>query len=331
MVDGQELVTLEREKAPLPAISKETAATAVAVAARADVEARYAIAQRFPRVWMDVRNRMLQHCSRARFATTARYSKPVGGQKIMGWSVRFAEAAAREMGNLFISTTVVWDDEEKRIVRVTVTDLESNTSYPTDVVISKTIERYSSNGYEVLGSREKNGKTLYIVKANDDDILNKQGALVSKARRNNILALMPGDLLDECFDEVQEAASKEDAADPQAAAKKISKAFYEYGVSAKDLAAYLGKADFTGVTPEQVGMLRTIYIAIKDGELTWEAIVAAKAEGSSTTAKTSPEKGAEGLRKAVGAKPAPAPAPKREPGDEDLEEDKRIAAQDKGK
>ncbi|WP_218821786.1 hypothetical protein, partial [Staphylococcus aureus] len=46
-----------------------------------------------------------------------------------------------------------FEDEQKEIHRVSVTDLESNTTYPQDVKINKTVERQNSAGREIVSER----------------------------------------------------------------------------------------------------------------------------------------------------------------------------------
>ncbi|HYG12344.1 MAG TPA: hypothetical protein VD835_20545, partial [Pyrinomonadaceae bacterium] len=101
--------------------ANETSTTALAAQAKAQIEARYIVAMQRPRDMDTVRTKLLKECSRPGFAKVARYSKPVGGSKIEGPSIRFAEAALRCMGNVVPESFVVWDDEEKRVVRVSVT------------------------------------------------------------------------------------------------------------------------------------------------------------------------------------------------------------------
>lgn len=122
----------------------DTASTAVAAQAKALVEARYIMAIRRPRDMDVVRERMLKECLRPSFAAVARYTKPIGRDRSKwptGPSIRFAEAAVRNMTNITVETMTVYDDREKRIVRVTVTDLEANVPYSQDITIAKTIER----------------------------------------------------------------------------------------------------------------------------------------------------------------------------------------------
>jgi hypothetical protein len=45
------------------------------------------------------------------------------------------------MGNVLPESTIIYDDPQKRIVRVTVTDLEGNVTFSKDVVLEETVER----------------------------------------------------------------------------------------------------------------------------------------------------------------------------------------------
>lgn len=266
---------------------QETAATAVAAQARAAVESRYLMALRQPRSWDDVRVKLLGACRRPGFAEVAKYSKPVGGKPIIGASIRFAEEALRCMGNVLIETPVIYDDDEKRIVRATVTDLEGNLSYQQDVTIVKTVERSRQpQGQDVLRTRVNvRGNLVYIVAATDDDLLNKQNALVSKAIRTGALRVLPGDILEECMEQVDETQKKQDAEDPDRARKRLADAFYQLGVMPNELEAYIGRS-LNGVTPAQLADLRRIYQAMKEGETTWQQVAEQKAETEKTGTAT---------------------------------------------
>jgi len=83
----------------------ELAAAAVSSREEAVIKAEYVMAERHPRVWMNVRTQMKEHCTRLRFAEVARYAKPVGRKNIggrwvdeyaRGWSARFAETSRKK-------------------------------------------------------------------------------------------------------------------------------------------------------------------------------------------------------------------------------------------
>lgn len=276
-----QLVTQQNEFSNMVANTGiETASTAVASQAKAMVEARYIMAIRRPRDMDVVREKMLKECRRPSFAAVARYQKPIGRDKSKwpsGPSIRFAEAAVRNMTNITVETMTVYDDREKRIVRVTVTDLEANVPYAQDVTITKTIERRQrKEGDQVLRTRTNSyGDTVYILEATDDDIINKQQALISKAVRTLGLRLIPGDIVDECMEIVMETQERADAEDPDAAKRKLFDAFSAIGVRAEQLKEYLGH-DAGTLDPSEIKDLRALYAAIRDGEASWRDVMEAK-------------------------------------------------------
>lgn len=290
----------------------ETASTAVAAQARAAVESRYILALRRPRDWDDVRVRLLKECARPGFAALAIYRKPIGAG-VEGPSIRFAEAALRCMTNVFPEVAVVYDDAGKRIVRVSVTDLESNLTYSQDLVVEKTVERASVKGGQTAISQRTNsyGKTTFLVAATEDDLLMKQGALVSKALRTLALRILPGDLLDDAVRKVWETRNAENARDPEAARKALADAFAPLGVMPSDLKTYLGH-ELGSAGPAEIEELRSLFAAIREGETTWSDAVEAKgaAKPAAAPATNGTAKGAAGAK----AKLAAVAGPKVMPG-----------------
>jgi len=142
--------------APLAVV--ETSSTVLAAQAKALVEARYTVAINRPRDWDTVRERLLKDCRRPGFADSAIYHKPIG-KGIEGPSIRFAEAAIRNMNNVTVETATIFDDSERRIMRVTVTDLEANVPYSQDVTVAKTVERNSVKPGEVAIRTRTSGST----------------------------------------------------------------------------------------------------------------------------------------------------------------------------
>lgn len=273
--------------APLPE-TRETSAMVLAAQVKALVEARYVVAMKRPRDIDTVRARIIKECQRPGFAQVAMYSKPVGGSKITGPSIRFAEAAIRCMTNIVIDTPAVYDDNEKRIVRVSVTDLEANVSYTQDVTVQKTVERKSKKDTDVVLSTRRNsqGAIVYVIEATDDDIQNKQNALISKAIRTLALRIVPGDIIEECMAIVMDTQRSKDAKDPDGEKYKLFDAFGAIGVTVDQIKEYLGN-DATTLQPKELADLRGIYTAIKDGEATWR-------DAMETRGMAAPKEGAEG-------------------------------------
>ena len=215
--------------------AQETASSYVAAQAKAVVEARYVMAIRRPRQWDQVRQDLLKECRRPSFANnkSAYYRKPIG-EGVEGLGIRFVEVALRCMTNVLVETSMIFEDEAKEIHRVSVTDLESNLTYPLDVRITKTVERSrpSEDGSYISVRTNSYGRKTYTVPATDDELLNKRAAQISKAIRTLGLRIIPGDLQDEAENIIKGIRLDEAARDPDAERKRIADAFGEIGVKA---------------------------------------------------------------------------------------------------
>ena len=258
----------------------ETASTAIAAQSKAMVESRYIMAMRNPRNWDVVRQDLIKECKRPSFAhnKSAYYVKPIG-QGVEGLGIRFVEVALRCMKNILVEVMMIFEDETKEVHRVSVTDLESNVTYPLDVRVSKTVERSkpASDGSYISVRKNSYNKDVYTVLGTDDDLLNKRGALISKAVRTLGLRIIPGDLCDEAESIIKSVRLNEAAKDPDAERKKIIDAFAEINVTASDLTEYLGHG-IDKCSPAQLVTLRGIFGAIKDGEATWQGVMQNKAD-----------------------------------------------------
>ncbi|MDE2101010.1 MAG: hypothetical protein KGL39_27435 [Patescibacteria group bacterium] len=255
--------------------------------ATAQIQSRYAIAVRFPRNIDQVRQDMLKECKRPSFcmpdeskngSSVAIYRVPRGKTNIEGVSIRFAEMALRAYKNLGIDVTVLGEDKEQKLYQVTCTDYESNNVTSEIVSVPKTIERSYTKDTDVVISQRLNSynKPVYTIIGTDDDIAMKRNALISKARRNLIMQNIPGWLVEECVNQVRETARAKDAADPDAAKRKLFDAFAQIGVTAEQLTEYIGHSN--ALSPEQLDVLRGYYAGIREGVTTWKDIVAAKSD-----------------------------------------------------
>lgn len=269
----------------------EMQAQALAAQVKAAVEARYILALRRPRNLAAVRTKLLDECRRPRFADEARYSVPRGRKKneqtgewednmVEGPSIRFAEAATRCMTNLDTTAMTVYDDPSSRSVRITVIDLESNNTYSKDVTIAKTMERRKlRQGQNAIGERyTSTGERVFIVEVPDSELTNIQAAAESKAIRTLTLRHVPGDIVDECMEVCVATLKNEHAKDPQAANKKLFDGFARLGIHGDQLEAYLGHP-LAQMSPAEYQHLRSLGIALRDGQIQWAEALAAKLEG----------------------------------------------------
>ena len=279
---------------PAPVQGIESSASAVAAQAKAMVEARYMLAIHRPRSWDDVRQRLLKECRRPAFAKnkSAWYRKPIG-DGVEGLGIRFVEVALRCMTNVLIETTMIFEDSMKEIHKVSVTDLEANITYPADIRVEKTVERSKphDDGTHFGVRKNSRGYNVYTVTAQEDELLNKRGALISKAIRTLGLRIIPGDLQDEAEDIIKSVRMDEAARDPGAERNSIADAFAQLNILPSQLTEYLDQ-DFGTCSPAQMVNLRGLYGALRDGEATWATVMenkaerdAAKAEGKGAGAK----------------------------------------------
>lgn len=292
---------------------RTTAANAMAARAQAEVQARYVVAMQRPRNVDEMRVRLLDHTKRPRFAEVARYRKPVGNQFIEGASIRFVETALQEYGNVLPECSIIFEDDEQIIVRVTVTDLERNITHAGEATIRKRMERRKVKpGQAVLGQRmNSKGEIVYLVEATDDDVANMKAARESKLLRNLGLRILPADIVAEAMDACIATMKGGAAKDPAAERKRLVDAFHGIGVSPGNLVEYLGHP-LEQLVPAELVELREHYQAVKDGEATWSAIMATRvgeasaAPASAAAEPATPAKGVaaakEQLRKSTRSK-----------------------------
>lgn len=260
----------------------ELAGVAVAASARAEVESAYILALRNPRNEDDSRARILQVCKNLKFAEVAKYRKPVGKIKkgndwvqnyIEGPSIRFAEEAMRLWRNVKTLQNTIYDDPYKRIVKITVIDLESNLSYSKEFVIEKTVERKSAVGREVIGERINSyGEKISIVVATEDEILNKEAALASKTIRNNGLRLIPDHIMNEAMEIIEATIKSGVDQDPQKAKRNVIDNFAKLNILPKQLEEFLGHP-LDIINPSEIVDLKKIYTTIAEGNATWPEIM----------------------------------------------------------
>ena len=244
-------------------------AVAAAESVKARIQSAYVMAMQRPRNEMQSRSRILEACKRPEFAGRVEYAKPVGGKKMVGPSIRFAELAVREWGNVITETQLVYEDERVRRIKVTVIDLETNATFGKEVQINKTIERKDGKGREIVGERKNTfGEAVFIVLATEDEMHNKEAALISKVIRNEGLRLIPSDIVDEAIEVARATIHNRDAKDPKAATKKLVDAFGNIGIAPKHLEKYLSHS-LDIVSPSELQDLRGIYQAISSGESSW--------------------------------------------------------------
>lgn len=324
--------TLAMRKATeqLPA-AVQAAAIAAAEGAKTAVVARFQMAQLQPRNAVEVRRRIIEICDDPGFADLALYAKPIGGKNadgsdkcIYGLSIRFAEEYVNEAGNFHNASTVMWDDDEKRIIKVEVTDLQRNNTVPVDVVVEKYVERSDPKGREVLGTRTNSkGRKVYRVRAYEDEILIKQNNMISKAWRTGVDRLIPAGLKAEARARI-EATLRKASTLPESVARLIA-AYAKINVSQADLENFL-RVPLTRMNPDQYLQLRATFKAIEDEETTWERVSASTPAPAQRPAKVKSAGYGDGKAEVKTKAPAtPAMTPAEEEAEARREEAELIA------
>ena len=258
----------------------ELAAVAVAAAAKAEIESSYVLAIKNPRNEDDSRTRILNVCRNLKFAEGAKYSKPQGSKKndrtgqweknyVVGPSIRFAEEAIRLWKNIKVIHTTIYDDQAKRVVKVTVIDLESNISYSKDITIEKIVERKDTKGRTVVGERINSyGEKISIVLATEDEIQNKESALASKTIRNNSLRVIPDYIITEAMEIVDGVVKARVDADPAAAKRMVLDNFAKLNILPTHIEQYLGHP-LDVINTSEIVELKQLFTTIHEGNATW--------------------------------------------------------------
>jgi hypothetical protein len=256
-----------------------TADSAVAASIKAQVEARYVMALRRPRDIDHVRESILKDCRRFGFAESAMYSLKRGKEPITGLTIRFAESAMQAMTNIECTVMTIYDDKQKRIVRVQLVDLESNATTAKDITIEKTQERsFLKQGQKPIGVRQNSrGQNTYIVEATDDEVTAKESNLASRAKRNLILSLVPGYIKEEAIDCICETIQKGVSQDPDAHKRRLLDGFSRLGINSAALKGYLGRSELDSMSPDELVEMRGLFTSIRDGHTSWNDLVAEKA------------------------------------------------------
>lgn len=296
--------------------SGDTAIAAVSAQQTALVQAAYIMATQRPRDMDKIRVNLLSACKRPLFAKAARFKKPVGKELdkasgrwvekfAEGLSIRFAEEAMRNMGNLKVDSYTVYDDPKKKIIKFLVLELEGNTEWSKTVTIEKTTERTKLKQGQVCLYQRLNsyGDTVFVVEATAAEVEKMEAAAASKAWRDGILKNVPADIKEECWAETTTTVSNADAKDPAAAKKGVIDSFVAIGVSPDRLKDYIGH-ELETLSPSELEELRGIYAAIYDGEITWAAVADERAEARAAQEAEDTKRGKPGAPAATGGKSA---------------------------
>lgn len=267
----------------------------------AEVQGKILIANRFPRDLNSSFAELMQACRIPAFAKAAFFSKPQGGGKVTGASIRLAEEIARvyrhmDWGSRELSRVNAGPgptDFGRSEVEVFVWDMQHNNYSRRQIAVQHVIDTKE-------GPRKLRDQT---------DIDNKIANVVSKQVRGRILALVPKWLLEAAIEECRKTLAGENDEPIEVRVRKMTQAFSKYGVNVGHLERYLGHG-LDSVTTDELVDLMGVFTGLKDGDYKpSEVFGEAQAEPATTPAKP------EGTKAALAAKPTAKPldAPATEP------------------
>lgn len=248
--------------------------------AQAETMARYQMAFMLQREWISVGPKLLALCDDPEFAVEAYYRRPGegGGRDSEGLTIRFAEAALRIMRNVSVDTTPEMEDDHAVHVRLTVLDLESNTPTSETFRVDKTMVKFSVQDDDIIiaeRTHAASGKKMWIVQASEEQISARVRGKAARVKRALILSLIPAEVRAQCLAKVRSVVTTADTKDPGAAIKGIVSAFIGMGIDVPDLKEYLGKSP-AQATPLQIEELRSILVMLREGDVSWNQVLADK-------------------------------------------------------
>lgn len=274
---------------------------AAAVKQLAMVHAHVAVAKQNPRDLAKVKERMLKHCYEPFFALAAEYVMPRGGKAIRGLSVRFAEAAFQELGNLGLDVAVLHDDGYRRTVKVTLHDFENNTERSEESMFEKSVERSDPGDRQVLGTRQNsNGKPVHTVRATLAETAQLQAVESGKLGRNLVLRFLSPEFKRECHMALRKAKVEAARSNPDFYREMLFDVAGRLNVDEDELLEFTGAPSWKDVTPDQLRELGEALEAVQSGDAKWWPILKPRREEN--------ERRRAAAQKQGGTAPAGAPA-----------------------
>lgn len=226
---------------------------AMAVQSRemSETQAKYMMAQHFPRDVIGNMDRILNAFTRPNLAEKSQYQFARGGSDIVGPSIRAAEAIAQQWGNMEfgfreLSRAVGADGVPYSDVEAFAVDLESRNRRPLQFIV-KHWRDTKQGGYKLKDERD-----IYELIANN----------AQRRVRACILAMIPGDVIDAAMQQA-EVTLRTKADTSQEAMAKMVEAFAAFGVNKEHIEKRIQRRLDT-IQPAQVVMLKRVYASLRD-------------------------------------------------------------------
>lgn len=214
-----------------------------------EVQGQIVAAKRFPRDYVVSCNRIMQACQRKGLAEKAMYEYPRGGTKVVGPSIRLAEALAQNWGNMSFGVVELEQKAGESQVMAYAWDLETNTRQ--EKIFSVPHIRSTKKGNVPL----TDPRDIYEMVAN-------QGA---RRLRSCILGIIPGDVVEDAVEQCNRTLIEGEKKPLADVIKEVSLYFQrDFNVPLEALEKLIGcKAE--AFSMNDCIRLRKVYNSIKDG------------------------------------------------------------------
>lgn len=214
-----------------------------------EVQAAMVIAKKFPRDHVQSFNRIIDACKRPALAESAMYEYPRGGTKVVGPSIRLAEAMAQNWGNIDFGIIELEQRNGESQVMAYAWDLETNTRQ--SKIFSVPHVRSTRNGNVAL----TDPRDIYEMVAN-------QGA---RRVRACILGIIPGDVQEAAIEQCNKTMAGNNSKPIIDLVREMSAIFKnEFGVSLELIEKFIG-CKSEAFTMNDLVRLRRVYKSLHDG------------------------------------------------------------------
>lgn len=214
-----------------------------------EVQGQIIMAKRFPRDYVASCNRIMQACQRRGLAEKAMYEYPRGGQKVVGASIRLAEALAQNWGNISFGIVELEQKPGESQVMAYAWDLETNTRQ--EKIFSVPHVRSTKKGNVAL----TDPRDIYEMVAN-------QGA---RRLRACILGIIPGDVVEDAMEQCSQTLIGETDKPIIDLVKDMAAVFKkEFSVPIEAIEKYIG-CKSSAFSMNDLIRLRRVYTSLKDG------------------------------------------------------------------
>ncbi len=214
-----------------------------------EVQGQIIMAKRFPRDYVASCNRIMQACQRKGLAEKAMYEYPRGGTKVVGASIRLAEALAQNWGNISFGIVELEQKAGESQVMAYAWDLETNTRQ--EKIFNVPHIRSTRKGNVPL----TDPRDIYEMVAN-------QGA---RRLRACILGIIPGDVVEDAMEQCNKTLIG-DTEKPIIDLVKSAAATFEkeFSVPIEAIEKYIG-CKSSAFSMNDLVRLKRVYTSLKDG------------------------------------------------------------------